>query len=261
MKTADIYDTDYRRRLVSLWLDTGTTIEEERMLADYYRNNRPDEDEKDVAALIIAMQSMQAEPSAADEDAAEEYDRILESRQAGNSRRRIAIVTVAAAAAIAVLLTLVYIIPDDRYGGAGKETAAVPKSEIIKPEQKEAEKNITENNSLAVVASQKTVSNDRRPITRRPPVGDNRGALRADRKASSSSDGSASTVTMEDIMECVNAVETLGLGQEGSYEIVPAGNVALIRLDGGSDKQTAFMAVNSEEDGSVKLVSMGNINF
>lgn len=261
MKTADIYNKEYRRRLVSLWLDTGTTIEEERMLADYYRNNRPDDDERDVASLIIAMQGMQVEPFVADEDAAEEYDRILERQPAKNHRRRIALITAAVAAAIAVLLTLVYIVPDDREGCTGKETAAVPKYEIIRTEQKKTETNITENNSLAVVTSPKTVSNGRRPITRRPPRRDNRGALRADGEAPSSSEGSASTVSMEDIMACVNAVETLGLGQEGSYEIVPAGNVALIRLGGGSDKKSAFMAVNSDEDGSVKLVSMGNINF
>lgn len=261
MKTADIYNKEYRRRLVSLWLDTGTTIEEERMLADYYRNNRPDDDERDVASLIIAMQGMQVEPLAADEDAAEEYDRILERRPAKNRRRRIALATAAVAAAMAVLLTLVYIVPGDGEGRTGKETAAVSKSETIKTEQKKTETNITGNNSLAVVTSQKTVSNGRRPIIRRPPVGDKRGALSADREASSSSDGSTPTVSMEDIMECMNAVETLGLGQEENYEIVPAGNVALIRLGSGSDKQSAFMAVNSEEDGSVKLVSMGYTNF
>lgn len=261
MRTTDIYNKEYRRRLINRWLATETTVEEERRLAEYYRDNRPDSDEKDAAELILAMQSMPAEEPTADIDAEEEYDRILKNHSEKVSKRRFSLIMTAVAAAAAVVFILIHAVPGDERSAIEPEAAVITKAETTKTEPETAAvtkaetiKNVPtkdttitkEKLSLISDASPGATRKQRHSTARRPSGLDSRGT---------------STVSMEDMIECMKTVEALGLEREDGYEIVPTENNVLIRLGKSGETPTAFIAVNSEEDGSMQLVSMENINF
>ena len=48
-----IKDKKQRQKLIARYLEADTTVQEEIMLAEYYRTNRADADEADIARLIL----------------------------------------------------------------------------------------------------------------------------------------------------------------------------------------------------------------
>lgn len=95
IREEDLSDKNIRRRLIERYLDAQTDPEEERILAEYFLENVPDDDEKAVALLL----GISAADPASDEGA-EEFDRIV-------SRRRIVRLVPAAIAACAAVVVMV----------------------------------------------------------------------------------------------------------------------------------------------------------
>lgn len=48
-----IKDKKHRQKLIARYLEADTTVQEEMMLAEYYRTHKPDADESDIARLIL----------------------------------------------------------------------------------------------------------------------------------------------------------------------------------------------------------------
>lgn len=48
-----IKDRKYRQKLIARYLEADTTVQEEIMLAEYYRTHKAEADEADVATLIL----------------------------------------------------------------------------------------------------------------------------------------------------------------------------------------------------------------
>lgn len=48
-----IKDKKYRQELIARYLEAETTVREEIMLADYYRTHKADDDESDIAQVIL----------------------------------------------------------------------------------------------------------------------------------------------------------------------------------------------------------------
>ena len=48
-----IKDRKHRQKLIARYLEADTTVQEEIMLAEYYRTHKPEADEADVARLIL----------------------------------------------------------------------------------------------------------------------------------------------------------------------------------------------------------------
>ena len=102
----DIKDKDTRLALVARYLEADTTVAEEALLAAYYAENEPEEDECAIAQMIRMEHANEALLS---KEGAEEFDRIVSQTKPKQSRpiiRRMAWISGVAAAAIALLLVL-----------------------------------------------------------------------------------------------------------------------------------------------------------
>lgn len=246
MNTADIYNKEYRRRLIGLWLDTGTTIDEERMLADYYRNNRPDDDEKEVAALILSLQSMETEPLPGDNGLEDEYDRIINSQGNKPKRRHIMLRIAGMAAAAAVVLAVIFNTTGNDGTANEPYVAAVKKATVKQEKQPEPladapEEPVYGSESSPEANSKTSTAKKKKAVKKAEPVG--------------------KTLSTHDIIESIRAMATLGTGKSERYEIATVGNATLIRADGADGTPVTFMATGSEDDGCVTLLAMENINF
>lgn len=107
----NIYNKEYRKKLVEGYLNADSTPQEERLLIDYFTNNCADEDEKDVAYLIKIGQCKGGTGNAAlmQDKGVEEYDRIV-GEVVGKRNKRIRYILAglsACAAAFVLYFTLV----------------------------------------------------------------------------------------------------------------------------------------------------------
>ena len=99
-----INNKEYRKSLIDKFLNAETCVKEEQMLADYYASNVSDDDEKEIAQLILLTQPRNVMIS---DEAVEEFDRIV----AKTPRKRMnfwrwGISAISAAAVIALVLFL-----------------------------------------------------------------------------------------------------------------------------------------------------------
>ena len=106
-----INDKKYRLSLIERYLNADTSVEEEALLAEYYRAHKAEAEEKAAAILILMSNSEEASKGC---DSSEEFDRII----AAESRRRSRIWTWSAsvasiAAAVALLFILKPTAPSD----------------------------------------------------------------------------------------------------------------------------------------------------
>lgn len=246
MKTPDIYNKEYRRRLTGLWLDTGTTIEEESMLADYYRNNRPDDDEREVAALILSLQSMGTEPLPGDNGLEAEYDRIINGHTAKAKNRRIMLRIAGVAAAAVVLLAVVFKATVADRPVNEPQIAVVRKATV---EQTERTRPLADTPKETVYDSGKSPKSDSGSTTVKK------------KKAVRKAEPAKKTLSTHDIIESIMTMESLGIGKNERYEIATVGNAAFIRTGNADGTPVTFMATDSGEDGCVTLLAMENINF
>lgn len=246
MKTPDINNKEVRMRLVGRWLDTETTVDEERMLAEYYGSHRPDADEKEAAMLICAMQSMDTGALSDDEDLEKEYDRLMEKHSATGRGRRIMMRIAGVAAAAAVVLAMV--LKGLEYGGGENEITALTGEEIT-AEIKEAKP------LYADTRRQPSHSTAEQPRTAvKPKTAEKREAGRRRKQQ----EKQASTT---DMIEQMEVIESLGLAQNETFNIIPAGNAAVIRANTVDKTAMTFLTVSSEEDGSLLIFTMENINL
>lgn len=110
IREENLSDKNIRRRLIERYLDAQTDPEEERILAEYFRENVPDDDEKAVALLL----GISAADPASDEGA-EEFDRIV------SRRRRVRFVPALIAACAAVVVMVVLPLAWNRDSGTGAD--------------------------------------------------------------------------------------------------------------------------------------------
>lgn len=246
MNTPDINNKEVRMRLVSRWLDTETTVDEERMLAGYYRSHRPDADEKDVAMLICAMQSMDAGVRSFDEDLEKEYDLLVGKPAATGSGRRI-LLRIAGVAAAAVIITAMVFngLRHDGPVNGIRETASATQAAHVKEVQPLSA-------DAGKILSHGTAEPARTAAKPHTTPG---------RKADDRSTRQLRPVTTSDMIEKADIIESLNLAQNETFDITPVGNASIIRANTVDKKTMTFLAVNSEDDGSVMILAMDNINF
>lgn len=112
IREENLADKNVRRRLIERYLDAQTDPEEERILAEYFLENVPDDDEKAVALLL----GISAADPASDEGA-EEFERIV------SRRRRVRFVPALIAACAAVVVMVVLPLAWNRDSGTGADLA------------------------------------------------------------------------------------------------------------------------------------------
>ena len=95
----NLNDKQERLALIERYLDADTTVQEERMLAEYYTSNQPDADEVQISALIKLTH-----PNASDKIDTAEFDRITVRRKTVHMILKWS--SVAAAAIILLLVCL-----------------------------------------------------------------------------------------------------------------------------------------------------------
>lgn len=117
--THDLTDRQIRRQLVDRYLDGESSLEEEQMLADYYRTASViDDDERGVATMVLSLADKDATLCEAPSmDKAAEFDRLLSEAEVRSvvvpmkSRKIFKISSVVAIAAAAAVLAFIFLHP------------------------------------------------------------------------------------------------------------------------------------------------------
>lgn len=117
--THDLTDRQIRRQLTDRYLDGESSLEEEQMLADYYRAaSAIDDDERGVATMFLSLAGKDATPCEAPSmDKVAEFDHLLSEAEARpvvvpmKSRKIFKVSSVAAIAAAAAILAFVFLQP------------------------------------------------------------------------------------------------------------------------------------------------------
>ena len=104
----NLEDRNIRRTLADKYLSAETTIREERELAEYYQSHSPEDDEKALAGLLLAIEGERL----LSDDGEAEFDRIVNENKQSLNRRRV--LRLAAGIAAAAVVALGIILPSKK---------------------------------------------------------------------------------------------------------------------------------------------------
>ena len=231
----NLNDKNTRQELVRRYLNAETTLEEERLLADFLTDTDAalSQEEEDVRLLLQMSDCM--ERSAISEEKADEFDRLMQKGR--NTSRIISLRWIVTSAAAAVIIAFVFMTSRLHIDTPTDKSIAMVKSETEKAEEKNEAK------LLPPQSEDENVINTPLEKTSVKP----KGASRRNKKQHTDTD-----LRINEMTQAVNFQNK----QVESYQLQPAGDATIVTMTSSDGISSSYIICTNGDGNSYEVVPM-----
>ena len=231
----NLNDKNTRQELVRRYLNAETTLEEERLLADFLTDTDAalSQEEEDVRLLLQMSDCM--ERSAISEEKADEFDRLMQKGR--NTSRIISLRWIVTSAAAAVIIAFVFMTSRLHIDTPTDKSIAMVKSETEKAEEKNEAK------LLPPQSEDENVINTSLEKTSVKP----KGASRRNKKQHTDTD-----LRINEMTQAVNFQNK----QVEFYQLRPAGDATIVTMTSSDGISTSYIICTNDDGNSYQVVPM-----
>ena len=231
----NLNDKNTRQELVRRYLNAETTLEEERLLADFLTDTDAalSQEEEDVRLLLQMSDCM--ERSAISEEKADEFDRLMQ--KALNTSRIISLRWIFTSAAAAVIIAFVFMTNRQHIDAPEDKPIAMVESETKKTDEKDEAKLLPPQNEDEIV-----INTSHKKTSVKP-----KKAARRYKKHQ--------VDTYLQIKEMTQAVNFKN-EQVESYQLRPTGDATIVTMKSSDGISTSYIICANDDGSSYQVVPM-----
>lgn len=231
----NLNDKNTRQELVRRYLNAETTLEEERLLADFLTDTDAalSQEEEDVRLLLQMSDCM--EQSAISEEKADEFDRLMQ-----RDRHKSRIVTlrwIVTSAAAAVIIAFVYITSRQHMDTPTDKSIAMVKSETEKADEKDGAQLLSQQNE-----DENVINTSHNKPSVKPKKASHR-----NKKHQVDTD-----LQIKEMTQAVNFQNE----QVESYQLRPAGDATIITKTSSDGISSSYIICANDDGSSYQVVPM-----
>lgn len=231
----NLNDKNTRQELVRRYLNAETTLEEERLLADFLTDTDAalSQEEEDVRLLLQMSDCM--EQSAISEEKADEFDRLMQ-----RDRHKSRIVTlrwIVTSAAAAVIIAFVYITSRQHMDTPTDKSIAMVKSETEKADEKDGAQLLSQQNE-----DENVINTSHNKPSVKPKKASHR-----NKKRQVDTD-----LQIKEMTQAVNFQNE----QVESYQLRPAGDATIITKTSSDGISSSYIICANDDGSSYQVVPM-----
>lgn len=231
----NLNDKNTRQELVRRYLNAETTLEEERLLADFLTDTDAalSQEEEDVRLLLQMSDCM--EQSAISEEKADEFDRLMQ-----RDRHKSRIVTlrwIVTSAAAAVIIAFVYITSRQHMDTPTDKSIAMVKSEAEKADEKDGAQLLSQQNE-----DENVINTSHNKPSVKPKKASHR-----NKKHQVDTD-----LQIKEMTQAVNFQNE----QVESYQLRPAGDATIITKTSSDGISSSYIICANDDGSSYQVVPM-----
>ena len=255
-----------RRQLIDRYLNSETTPEEERLLADYFLHHTPEKGEEDIALMLMAMQEMTSPDPTILSDAEQVFDALIRGShplQNGESLplpkdaspwkvRLFAISGIAATILVMLVMTWGYHARQGKGASMRPETVAMTQETVSLPRHHSP----TGNRVLPSVATSQELSSAQ--VLHRGSSHQASPTFAKKKAVPTKSHQHEDSMTVMDLIAKLQNFQALASANDEQIELRPVGDAAIITTSDSSGTRRSYLSVGLAEYHTLSFLVLDN---